>query len=152
MIVDIEGLELTFGQLKQDRGKRTVARRVRLPFINDHPNICPASNLQYYLNRTKIWRDINDEYIFISVIKPHKQLTSQRIAKLLLQSMAAAGVDTQKWKAHSVRGASATNLLDKGTSVEDVMRAGRWGSFLVFRDFYDRSTRNVNVIRVVTNR
>lgn len=141
-----DGIELTFGQLKQDRGMRLNLRRALIPFVTEHPKVCPASTLEHYFMRTSRWRTAEKNKVFLSIRGKHAPLSSQRIAKYLLNSLDMAGINTEKWKAHSFRGASATKLLDLGVGAEDVMRAGRWSSYSVFNKFYDRGTKTVDVI------
>jgi integrase len=148
-VIENDGIKLIFDQLKQDRGVRPIQRRALIPFIPNHPNVCPATAIEEYLQRTNIWRNNNKQKLFLSIRGQHGPLSSQRIAKYLLQSMKDAGIDIDKFKAHSIRGASATKLLDKGVSAEDVMRAGRWSSYSVFNRFYDRASRTVNVINTI---
>ena len=40
--------------------------------------------------------------LFLSYVKPHKPVTSQRIAHWIKDSLKEAGVDTGTFKAHSV--------------------------------------------------
>ena len=53
--------------------------------------------------------------------------------------MEAAGIDTAIWKGASGRHASASNALNAGASVQDVLDKGRWTSLAVFHTFYNRS-------------
>lgn len=46
----------------------------------------------------------------------------------MLQVMEELRVDTTKWKAHSVRGTTASKALDKGATVEEIMKPGHWSS------------------------
>jgi len=50
------------------------------------------------------------------------------IAKVALQAMAKASIDTAGWKAHSLRGASATHFMAKGVPGAVVQARGGWAS------------------------
>jgi hypothetical protein len=52
--------------------------------------------------------------------------------------MTSAGIDNV-YKAHSLRSAAASALLDAGASELDVMAHARWSSSSVFRKFYART-------------
>ena len=68
----------------------------------------------------------------------HLPIGSPRIAKHSLAVMTEAGIDTTKFKAHSVRGASAQEDLGQGATPDVVMQRGRWRSYTVFSRFYSR--------------
>ena len=55
-------------------------------------------------------------------VKPHKPVTSQRLANWLKEILGKAGIDTTVFKAHSVRGASSTAAAEKGVHIEDILR------------------------------
>ena len=61
--------------------------------------------------------------LFILYIKPHKPVTLQRVVHWIKELLGQAGVDTSVFKAHSVRGASATVALNKGVSLADILQA-----------------------------
>ena len=75
----------------------------------------------------------------------HFPIAAQRIANISKEGMQLAGIDTHRFKAHALQGASASSRLDRGESAEDVMAAGRWRSNAVFRRFYDRQLKRVQV-------
>ena len=53
--------------------------------------------------------------------------------------MAAAGIDTETFQAHALRGAVASKHLERGEDEIDVMARGGWSSNSVFRTFYART-------------
>ena len=72
--------------------------------------------------------------------KIHRRITSaDTIAKDTLMVMADAGIDTDTFHAHSLRGSTATKHLDDGAEERDVMAKGGWVSNSVFRTFYLRT-------------
>jgi len=114
------------------------------------PKLCPVATVQHYLQVTSVLRQ-PDSTLVISAKPPHQSLTSQRIAKLVLEAMTAVGVDTNMFKAGSLRGATASSMLDKGASVDEVMRLGQWSSYTVFDRFYNRSRKQLNVVERMTD-
>ena len=71
-------------------------------------------------------------------IKPHKPVTSQRIAHWIKDLLGQAGVDTSVSKAHSVRGAVLAAALNKGVTLAEILQAAEWSSDTNFRRFYYR--------------
>jgi hypothetical protein len=68
-----------------------------------------------------------------------KEVGKETIAKETLQGMELAGVNTSIFKGHLTRMSGTSKALDKGVSVDEVMRAGHWKSRYVFDLFYNRS-------------
>ena len=58
-----------------------------------------------------------------------------------------AGIDTKTFKAHSVRGASASAAASASLTTNQIMNAADWSSESVFQRFYYRpsSTNQVGV-------
>ena len=58
-----------------------------------------------------------------------------------------AGIDTKTFKAHSVRGASASAAASAGLTTNQIMKAADWSSESVFQRFYYRpvSTNQIGV-------
>ncbi len=147
------GYNVTFSHLKNTPVGESP-ETVVLPSYEGDRALCPVAALEAYLLRTANLRRrstdgvVRQEWagVFLALTGDRKSLSVDRIARLLLALMTAAGVDTAKWRAHSARGASATALLKTGATPDEVMKAGRWKSERVFRDFYNRSVRLLNVV------
>ena len=76
--------------------------------------------------------------VFISYIKPHKAITSQRLANWIKVIMEEAGIDITTFKAHSVRGASSTAAIEKGVMISDILQKADWSRESTFKRFYYR--------------
>ena len=83
-------------------------------------------------------------YLFRYVNKPWEYLGSERLAKRLLAIMTEENIDTQVFKAHSLRGATATHLLQQGTSQTLVQARGKWASSKTLDDYYSRLHQTEN--------
>ena len=69
---------------------------------------------------------------------PSLCLGSDRIARLCLQQMTDCGLDTEVFKAHSVRGAAATYLLQLGVPQTLVQAHGFWSSTQTLDKYHPR--------------
>ena len=106
-------------------------------FPNDS-RLCVMSCLWQYEAVTLEHRESdprNPQLLFLSYIKPHKPVTSQRLANWLKEILGKAGIDTgiSVFKAHSVRGASSTAASVKGVLIEDILRTTDWSTDSTFR-------------------
>lgn len=74
--------------------------------------------------------------LFLSYVKPHKPVTSQRLAHWINDTLKKAWIDTDKFKAHSMQGASTSAATVKGLHVADVLKMADWSRESTFRQFY----------------
>ena len=69
---------------------------------------------------------------------------AERIAKRLLAIMARHGINTQVFKAHSLRGATATHLMRVGAPRHEVQARGGWSSSQTLDTYYLRLHQEQN--------
>ena len=74
--------------------------------------------------------------LFLSYVKPHKPVTTQRLAHWIKDLLKEAGANTEVFKAHSVRGATTSAALDKGVYVSDILSTADWSRDSTFWSFY----------------
>ena len=132
---------------------------------SSEPALCPVANLYTYVQMCIKNGDIasfaeGKHSIFLGTTmgtdsgkKCYKPLTSaDPIAKDTLEVLTAAGVD-EIYKAHSLRHASASRLLQNGVEELDIIKHARWSSSSVFRKFYDRSKhKQIGVVDLKTKK
>jgi hypothetical protein len=152
--VKFEETKVSIGfDTKKEQRRGHEMKRIELPRFQGDARLCPVEILKTYLEKTQQWMVESERekqnFLVLSFTQPHHSLSVERLAKLMLEVMAGAGIDTSIWKAGSARGAAATKALDKGATVEDVMRIGQWSSFQVFEKFYDRSRKTVNILELI---
>ena len=83
--------------------------------------------------------------MLLSYVRPHKPVTSQKLAHWVRDVLAEAGVE-RSFKAHSVRGAYA---MAKGVSLSERFNTADWSRELTFRRFYYRETKNTKCVSKV---
>ena len=101
-------------------------------------DLCIVTVLEFYLQKTENIR-FNNNQLFLSFMKPHKPVTSASLARWLIFVLSQAGVDTDIFRAHSFRAASASCARRKGVSITDIMKTANWKSESVFLKFYNKS-------------
>ena len=103
--------------------------------------LCVVECLRCYEDKTKQFRtDGSDQPnpLFLSYVKPHKAITSERLAHWMKGIMEEAGVDVTIFKAHTVRGASSTAAAEKGVQMADILCTADWSRDSTFKRFYYR--------------
>lgn len=105
--------------------------------------LCPVATLREYEDRTRSLRGTHTT-LFLGVTKPHKPVASSTIARWLKVMLGKAGVNTEIFKAHSVRSASTSAAAAAGITTGDILKAADWSNEAVFQRFYHKSTESSN--------
>ena len=104
-------------------------------------SICPLAALKEYISRSETLRFRSGHFVsklFLSLIGPHNPVSSMTIARWIMSVLQSAGIDTSKFKAHSVRGAATSRAYFTGTPVADILKMADESSEHVFRRHYLR--------------
>lgn len=112
--------------------------------FTEDDKLCVVKCLRQYEEVTQQYRRRSSEEpapLFLSYVRPHKPVTSQRMAHWIKDLLKEAGVDTEVFKAHSVRGASTSAALKKGVHLSDILNTADWSKESTFKKFYYRSNQ-----------
>lgn len=105
-----------------------------------NPAICPVNCLKLYINQTaSMRRDSNKDLLFVGSNKPHNPVSSSKIGRWVKDQLKVAGIDTDKFSAHSVRGAAASKAAANGLPIQSILNQGHWARESTFARFYKRS-------------
>lgn len=109
-----------------------------IPFFQDQPELCVASTLEAYIEKTKSSRKSVKE-LFITCKKPFRAASTQTLARWIKITLKNSGIDTSLFKAHSTRHASSSAAKRNGINVEIIRQTAGWTEkSLVFTKFYNR--------------
>lgn len=122
---------------------------VFIPILPGNVDLCPKSTLDEYLHRTEHLRDKHSSKVFISYVKPHKEISTSTFARWIKEVLKLSGIDTNIFKAHSVRGAATSALYSRGANLKDILRLANWSNENTFQRFYNRSNSHEVVGRLV---
>ena len=114
--------------------------------------VCPASALEAYIDRTadkSLFLHSDPVYPFEHVFMSqtparygthkgmHLPVGAQTCSRWMKEVMTRAGI--KGYTGGSVRMAAASAAVDNGVPIDEVLRTGRWSSWRVFNQFYNRS-------------
>jgi len=100
--------------------------------------LCPVKVLQQYVTVTANLRGTCPD-LFISFVKPHKKVTSQTLSRWLVLVLKSAGIDKDKFSAHSFRHASTSKASLNGINTDTILKRVGWSiKSSVFAKFYNR--------------
>lgn len=93
--------------------------------------------LQEYVKRTVKFRG-NKAQLLLNYNKPHKPVSTETIGRWLKEVLNKAGIDINKFSAHSTRSASVSAAKTMNISVKTILDTAGWASSEAFAKFYDR--------------
>ena len=103
----------------------------------DDKQLCVVNLLQEYVQRTVKFRGTNAQ-LLLSYHKLHNPVSTATIGRWLKEVLKRAGIDIQKFSAHSTRSASVSAAKTLNISVKTILDAAGWSNADTFAKFYDR--------------
>ena len=132
---------------KQSRPSKPLADFF-YPKFSEDPQLCPVTTLRAYEAKTLEFRGLQSDSpkttLFLSWIGKHDPVTSSTIARWLRTCLQEAGVNTEVFKPHSIRGAASSKAAWSGVTVSDILQAADWSSESTFQKFYHRIPEDGN--------
>ena len=127
---------------KQSRSSKPL-KEFFFPYYSPDESLCPVKALQVYEKCTAPFRTGESKStLFLSWIGKHEPVSSSTIARWLRTCLQDAGVDTDTFKAHSVRGAACSTAAWSGVTTTDILNAADWSNEGTFQQFYHREIRD----------
>ena len=138
--------------------KRGTADQLPKAFFARFPSnskLCPVETLRRYVKATRSIRPAIPssklDPLFISYVKPHKPISVPSLARWLRSLLKASGVNSDIFKAHSVRGASTTAAANCNCNVplSEILKMADWSSPSTFQKFYYKPVHSSNFAHAV---
>lgn len=105
--------------------------------FEQNQDLCPVHTLKEYIKRTQNLRG-NQNQLFISFTKPHKVVARDTISRWTKLVLVNSGVDTNTFKSHSTRAASASKARQKDVPLDVILSHVGWSTSSTFSKFYDK--------------
>lgn len=99
--------------------------------------ICVVFTIRHYINRTTDIRNKEDQML-ISFKPPYQKVCSSTISHSVRELLSLAGIDSNVFTTHSVRGAVASQLDRLNVPVKSIMAKASWRTESTFRHFYNK--------------
>lgn len=111
-----------------------------LPFCREDPQLCVASTLCHYVEKTEeARRSRGIDKLLITFKRPYKAATTQSLSRWIRSVLEESGIDTSIFTAHSTRHAATSAAARRGVSIEIIRNTAGWtSSSQVFANFYNR--------------
>ena len=98
---------------KQSRPSRPLKPFI-FPSFSPDKRLCPKEALQVYISRTEYFRSEGRDKLLLSYAKPYNPISSSSVARWIVTLLKLARVDTDTFKSHSTRSASASAAASAG--------------------------------------
>ena len=123
-------------------------------------NLCPVKTLHAFIQRmSHIRHDLEDDHTFFLANIVHDKYGAQSIrpktvSVWLEEIMKMEGIDTTRFKAHSLRSASSTKAAMTGVPIENIKLHANWSlNNSAFEDYYyrpgDQHTKGAMIVDMV---
>lgn len=145
-LIDISNIEQKTGgwyikipyRIKTSR-PNTMQPLLHIPYFPEKPEICVATALQVYVNRTKSLRNPELKKLIITYKKPIHEASTQTLSRWIKDTLKDSGVDTTIFSAHSARHAATSAAQRNGISVNVIMDTAGWSdNSKMFARVYNR--------------
>lgn len=123
--------------LKQSRPSCKVATLCFKAYPPDR-RLCIYTVLKEYLSRTRHVRNMDNNMLLISYVKPYKHVTRDTISRWLKTVMSRSGIDVQRYGSHSVRSAATSKAKINSVPMKDILQKAGWSNVRTFAKFYDK--------------
>ena len=141
-LFDVRNMYLTYSKVIftiGDTTKTSSARQhsgsfVYLAYVPDR-RLCVLTVLKEYLSRTLDIRQ-GVKNLFLTYNSPHKAATKDTVSRWVKSCMNSAGIDTERFKPHSVRSASTSYAHKANVSLDTIMKSAGWSRVSTFNKYY----------------
>ena len=134
-----EGVEIMLSSPRK-RGMPNQPPKAFFARFPSNSKLCPVETLRCYLKATRSFRPVipssKPDPLFISFVKPHKPISAPSLARWLRSLLKASGVNSDIFKAHSVRGASTTAAANFNVPISKILKMADWSSASTFQEYY----------------
>lgn len=104
-------------------------------------SLCVVTVYTEYVKRTKTLRTVPPSRLFIASMKPHRPISRDTLSNWVKRAMRNAGVDVQRFGAHSTRSASTSAALTANVPLSTILQTAGWSKEDTFRKFYNKPVR-----------
>ena len=111
--------------------------KLTLPAYKVDRRLCPVVYVKHYIERTKPLRG-EEKKLFVSFKRPHNKVTVQTISRWIKCTLQDAGIDTNRFKAHSTRAAATSAAQSMNVPIGHILSVAGWANERTFRDFYNK--------------
>ena len=113
---------------------------ITLSSFPEDKKLCVVRAIKTYVIRTASRRKHNQ--LLLSFIKPFGPISRDTLSRWTLTILKEAGINTNRFAAHSTRGAVASNARSLGIPVATILKNAGWKTSIAFARHYNKRIEN----------
>ena len=111
-------------------------------FFPGNENLYPVKTLEFYLKVSEPWwTKRNRSQLLLSFVKRHKPISSATLARWIKEMLKFSDINTDIFKAHSVRSASTSKAKSSGFTIKDILKKGNWSGESTWQRFDNKEIK-----------
>ena len=122
--------------LKQTRPGTHVHEVILPRFI--HIGLCVVTTFAEYVKRTKPLRNASNVKLFLTTVRPHRDVSRDTVSKWVKRTLRHAGVNVAIFGSHSTRSASTSAACLNHVPLSTILKTAGWSNDSTFRRFYNK--------------
>ena len=138
-----QGDVISFALSKLTKSRKSGSSPLSVTFhvFDEQCSLCVVRTIRVYVKRSAAWRksNSNKNQLLLSYVEPHKAVVPCTIAGWLVKILEFSDINTDEFKAHSIRGAATSKAQAKGLSCKEIMEVARWSKASTFKMHYLRA-------------
>ena len=139
MAKDKDRYKFYFSNLHKSWRKGQAHPAITYFAFHEDKALCVVETLNEYINRSKPRRESKHEKQFLlSSIRPHNAVVSCTISGWLKKALKQVGINTDLFKAHSIRSGSGSKASVGGASLVEILKRESWSHHFTWQRFYSK--------------
>lgn len=134
-----EGIQIFIDEKIKTSGRNTPQPVLFLPFFRNNLNLCLASTLEMYMQKTRDIRPTGLNYLILTIKKPFHAATPQTISRWVKLVLTRSGINTKLYTGYSIKHSAVSTAKLAGANIEVIRKAAGWSEkSTVFCAFYNK--------------
>ena len=137
LVKHTSGYTFHFSKITKTARRGKPRPHIKYCVFPDNKILCVCHHIDLYLERSKSWRN-NENQLLLSFVNPHKAVTTSIVSRWIVEVFTFSVIDTQKFKGHSTRSVSTSKDMVSGVSSVEILKRGHWSNNSTFQKFYHK--------------
>lgn len=116
---------------------------LQIPFFTERPQVCVASTLLAYLEKTAPLRSEVQNHLFLGTRKPYLTVGTQTLSRWIKATLAESGINTEIFGGYSAKHAAVSAAFRNGVLLRTIRKTAGWAkNSSTFTRFYNIPINN----------
>lgn len=136
--ISLEKIQILIPDTVKTTSIRNEQPCLQIPFFYDQPELCVASTLLAYIEKTTELRSETQNHLFLRTKKPYRAVSTQTLSRWIKLTLSEAGIDTKIFGGYSTKHSAVSTAFKNGVLLQTIRRTAGWTKkSIVFAQFYN---------------